>query len=292
MHKIFFFTDIHGMYDLYHAIIDYCREQDPEALVIFGGDACDRGPDGYKIMKDLLNRPRIKYLKGNHEDMFVKAAQEINNNFVFAKTDTRENIKTILHRALFNDDEFPGIALAVYNGGLNTLVDWIIDGADMTFVKRIDNLPLTFCIGRHDFCHSASKHEIFDHVSEAEDDWDLTDTTVENAEAMSLMWARSDFNLGWAPGRIVYFGHTPIPYLGDYIKDWDENAEPQPYKWVGTSNSKLTGEKVLMDTGACFTGIAYVLDVLPMQAQGFVDTDIANKEIHKHEIKKFYNIQL
>ena len=50
MHDIFFFTDIHGMYDLYRAIMDFCNEQDPEAMIIFGGDACDRGKDGYKIM--------------------------------------------------------------------------------------------------------------------------------------------------------------------------------------------------------------------------------------------------
>ena len=28
MHDIFYFTDIHGMYDLYKAIINYCNEQE------------------------------------------------------------------------------------------------------------------------------------------------------------------------------------------------------------------------------------------------------------------------
>lgn len=74
MHDIFYFTDIHGMYDLYRAIMDYCNEQDPEAMIIFGGDACDRGKDGYKIMKELLDNPQVLYLKGNHEDLFVHAA--------------------------------------------------------------------------------------------------------------------------------------------------------------------------------------------------------------------------
>ena len=70
MHDIFTFGDIHGMYDLYKAIMDYCNEQDPEATIVFLGDACDRGKDGYRIMKDLLNHSNVVYLKGNHEDMY------------------------------------------------------------------------------------------------------------------------------------------------------------------------------------------------------------------------------
>ena len=97
MHDIFFFTDIHGMYDLYRAIMDFCNEQDSEATIIFGGDACDRGRDGYKIMKELLANPRVVYLKGNHEDLFVKAAYEIKDEFHPFGEITKEDI--------FNDVE-------------------------------------------------------------------------------------------------------------------------------------------------------------------------------------------
>ena len=47
-----------------------------------------------------------------------------------------------------------------------------------------------------------------------------------------------------------------------------------------------------MDTGACFTGMAYVIDVLKMQAQGFKDTTITDKENHDHLIEKIDIIQL
>ena len=46
MHDVFFFTDIHGMGCLYDTIMNYCLKEDPECMIIFGGDACDRGPDG------------------------------------------------------------------------------------------------------------------------------------------------------------------------------------------------------------------------------------------------------
>ena len=50
--------------------------------------------------------------------------------------------------------------------------------------------------------------------------------------------------------------------------------------------------KIDMDTGAAFRGVAWVLNVLTMQAQGFEDVDITNKEIRKHDVKKIYSIQM
>ena len=81
MHDIFYFTDVHGCYDLYRAAIDYCFKQDPECMIVYGGDACDRGTSGYQIMKELLDNPRVVYLKGNHEDLFVRAAQFIARDY-------------------------------------------------------------------------------------------------------------------------------------------------------------------------------------------------------------------
>lgn len=63
------FTDIHGMYDLWKQIKEYCAEDD---TIFFLGDANDRGPDGIKIIKELLADPRIIYLKGNHEELLIQ----------------------------------------------------------------------------------------------------------------------------------------------------------------------------------------------------------------------------
>ena len=45
------FTDIHGNYNLWLAIKNYCKEDDE---IFFLGDAIDRGPDGIKIMQELF----------------------------------------------------------------------------------------------------------------------------------------------------------------------------------------------------------------------------------------------
>jgi len=289
MHDIFFFTDIHGMYDLYRAIMDYCQEQDPEATIIFGGDACDRGRDGYKIMKELLDNPQVVYLKGNHEDIFVKAAYEIKNTFTFdLEHIARSEVRERLYWCRSYDYRYEDIQLSLINGGIETLTDWVMDGMDMNFVKRIEKLPLTFSTDRCDFCHAAGVYNTFERVATAE----YYDAQIDETDEDRLMWTRSAFDIGWAPNRIAVFGHTPVPYLEDYMEvDIDENVCPQPYKWVGKMYPEYTGTKIDMDTGACFTGEAYVLNVLTMKAQGFEDIDVDTKEIHKHDIKKIDVIQ-
>lgn len=58
------FSDIHGVYALWAAIRDYCQ---PDDTIYFLGDASDRGPNGVKIIQELLNDKRVIYIKGNHE---------------------------------------------------------------------------------------------------------------------------------------------------------------------------------------------------------------------------------
>lgn len=290
MHDIFFFTDIHGMYNLYRAIMNYCQERDPEATIIYGGDACDRGSDGYKIMKELLNNPRIIYLKGNHEDMFVKAAREIKSLHLFTKDITREKVRNGLWEAFYFGRNVDNITLALGNGGISTLIDWVMDGMDMEFVECIEKLRLTCSIGKFDFCHAAGNPNIYVGLCEPEFYKERKATEIEKA---FLLWDRSNFHLGWTPNRTVLFGHTSIIHLNKYMDtDWSEGDIPKPYKWTSDYVPELTGTKIDVDTGAHFTGIAYVIDVLKMQAQRFKDTAITNKENHNHLIEKIDMIQL
>lgn len=74
MNKVYAFCDIHGMYNLWKQISEYCDKTDK---IYFLGDAADRGPDGIKIIEELLADKRIVYLKGNHEDFLIKIGTEI-----------------------------------------------------------------------------------------------------------------------------------------------------------------------------------------------------------------------
>ena len=59
-------SDLHGRLDLYGEINKFLNKDD---LVYFLGDANDRGPDGWELIKEIYRNPQWIYLKGNHEQM-------------------------------------------------------------------------------------------------------------------------------------------------------------------------------------------------------------------------------
>ena len=277
MHDTFFFTDTHGMYDLHRAIIDYCKEQDPECTIIFGGDACDRGPDGYKMMKELLDDPQIIYIMGNHEDMFCAAAHEIYKH-------TR-GVKKITARECLTR-EMPACYLSINNGGFSTIEAWINDGMPMDLISRLETLPLIVRSAKVDFCHAGGNPMIFERICEH-------DGEALKDEATHLMWDRNCLGIGWFPNRTCVFGHTPVNHLASKFYQKDKSlASAHPAKFHGELNPSMTGMKIDMDTGACASGRAFVLNVLTMEAQGFRDTDFENDELEKHNIEKIECIQM
>lgn len=274
MHDVFFFTDIHGCRPLFDAIMKYCKEQDEEASIIFGGDACDRGADGYSIMKDLLNNPKVVYLKGNHEDLFVKAARQIKEQFKFIDA-SKDYIQNSLLRS---GRSTVLIYESMLNGGLPTLVDWVADGMSIDFVEKIDKLSYTFVYGNYDFSHAAAMPQTFQRINEAEykgkqpDKWDIE----------AVLWSRTTLNYGWTPGRTAIFGHTPVVYLPEYANV--KFSKVQPIYYHDNTAPEMTGAKLDMDTGAAFTNKAFVLNVLTMKAQGF---ELKNNKVEEIEVIQF-----
>ena len=66
-------SDWHGQIALAKQVMDFLK---PDDELYFLGDAADRGPAGYEIIKMLLSDKRVTYLKGNHEDMLTECVSE------------------------------------------------------------------------------------------------------------------------------------------------------------------------------------------------------------------------
>lgn len=65
---VFCCSDLHGQGWAWDAIKDRLA---PSDYLYFLGDAIDRGPDGVRIMQEILNRPNTTYIQGNHEQMML-----------------------------------------------------------------------------------------------------------------------------------------------------------------------------------------------------------------------------
>ena len=63
-------ADLHGQGWAWDAIKNRLA---PSDYLYFLGDAIDRGPDGVRIMQEILDRPNTTYIQGNHEQMMLDA---------------------------------------------------------------------------------------------------------------------------------------------------------------------------------------------------------------------------
>ena len=67
MNKVYAISDLHGQYELWEQIKNYCDETD---TIYCLGDCADRGARGLDIILEALADERVIYLCGNHEEMF------------------------------------------------------------------------------------------------------------------------------------------------------------------------------------------------------------------------------
>ena len=68
MGRVFACSDLHGNWELWDAIKKFLQ---PDDKMFYLGDATDRGPDGWAILKEMLKDERISYIVGNHDIMLA-----------------------------------------------------------------------------------------------------------------------------------------------------------------------------------------------------------------------------
>ena len=72
-------ADPHGAYDRYQRMLEEIRFSDADTLYILG-DVVDRGGiGGVDILQDVMKRPNVVMLLGNHEAMCLKAIDNPDN---------------------------------------------------------------------------------------------------------------------------------------------------------------------------------------------------------------------
>lgn len=166
-------SDLHGVWELWRQITDFVK---PEDTLYVLGDAADRGEHGWRIIKDCLSRPNVKYILGNHDVMLL-------DNL---RPEGWENYET-------------GGAW-MHNGGLVTKRAIMADPDAQEFLEKLSGLPYY-----EKFINS--KGQII-HLSHAGFNID-----TEIPENEDLIWYRSHLCREYWDGdenEFIVFGHTPI----------------------------------------------------------------------------------
>ncbi|QYJ07947.1 metallophosphoesterase family protein [Qipengyuania flava] len=76
--------DIHGRCDLLDALVEAIEEDDKasgpaESTVVFLGDLVDRGPESARVIdvaRQWGKQRRVRYIAGNHEEMFLESFED------------------------------------------------------------------------------------------------------------------------------------------------------------------------------------------------------------------------
>lgn len=238
--KTYAVSDLHGCYNLYKQIYDFIK---PEDIVIFLGDAADRGPDGWRIIKEIYKNPQWIYLKGNHEDMLIKAMKYLVND--------SEQFR-------FSEDPY---SLCVYNGGRKTLKDWIEDGKNINWITRLNDLKTCFT-----YFNDNAQEIVLTHAG-------FTDKGMIPEDTETLLWDRYHFYNPvkfFETDRIIVHGHTPIPYLAKVLRT--ENT-------IDTNNLKplwyCNNHKVDIDCGSVVTHQTVLLDLDTFEYYNFKEEEDA-----------------
>lgn len=106
---IYVMSDIHGEYEAYKELLKKIRFSDRDELFILG-DCIDRGPEPIKVLKDMMLRPNVFPVIGNHEYMALKVLKQL------MKEITEESCAEIKNSALMQE-----LLLWQQDGGAVTL---------------------------------------------------------------------------------------------------------------------------------------------------------------------------
>jgi len=177
--RYFAIGDIHGCLDKLKRLLNKIDITDHDEL-IFLGDYIDRGSDSKGVIDFLINlkgRFKKKFLRGNHEDMFLRAIKDPPN--------------------------WGDLELWLRNGGNKTILSYqkksigtekTSDLFPQSHVDFIKKTKLYYQTNKYIFVHAGASPLI----------------PMKNHDTDCLLWARDEFILDestW-PKKVI-FGHTP-----------------------------------------------------------------------------------
>ena len=182
--RIFLTSDIHGHYSMFETLLDKIKLTKKDLLIILG-DSCDRGSQTYELYKKYNDLEKegynIKHLRGNHEDMLIKAMESGDNEHWYRNGGEKTQ------KSFYNNSESKDTL---------TFEEWLErEGIKSVkwFVDWLDRIPIMISGKKNLFVHAA-----FD-TTKGEDE----------QEHRFLIWDRNDFWTNNKTGKAIYFGHTP-----------------------------------------------------------------------------------
>jgi len=223
--RTFVITDIHGMCKEFIEVLQLAKFDYENDELIFLGDFCDRGPDTFELVEELLKVKDLVSIRGNHDDWLLTYAL-INRHpapayFKETELSYRNNLKKDLNADISTEHS---IIPKSHLDFLQKQVLWLVDHKDRMF------------------CHAGF----------------ITDMLISDQDDFEFYWNRSLAHDAYylKPNTKlddinnfsrIFIGHTPTI-------NWQKNKQ-------NITKPIYKGQVVLCDTGACFGGKLSLLDI-------------------------------
>lgn len=197
--RVYAIGDIHGRDDLFEQLLEQIERDDADrsplpSQIILLGDLIDRGLESAQVVARALDMAErgtpIRFLKGNHEEVFVRAARgDVQSTRFFCRIGGHE---TILSYGLAQDD------YAAMD--FEALTEWMLVHVPRAHVEFVEAFEDMIEIGDYLFVHAGIR----------------PDVPLDAQKPSDLRWIRDEFLSHRRPlDRFVVHGHTITPEVDE-----------------------------------------------------------------------------
>lgn len=213
-------ADIHGCYTEFLELLEKIGFSDDDELFVLG-DAMDRGPEPIKVIQDLMSRPNVTYILGNHDDMMLQSLRKL-------AVDVTEASLIDL-----SDDDFISYYHWLREGGNTTEEQF----RQLSHEERRDVLDFLECAPAYEMIEDNDKLYILVHAGIRNFD---PEKEMDEYNPSDFLWERMDYTKQYFPSDRIFLvtGHTPTIMIR-------EDKKPLVYQENG---------HVALDCGCVFGG--------------------------------------
>lgn len=212
-------SDIHGKYEAYVRLLEQLALKPEDTLYVLG-DVVDRGPHPIRVLQDMMARPNVVPLVGNHE--------------VSALTCLRLLATEITEESIARLD----------SARLEILLEWLGDGGRPT-MEEFSRLSAG---EKQDILDYLGEFSLYEELTLGDQNYILVhgglgqfvpDKPLEDYTPEELLFDRPDYSRVYFPDRYLVTGHTPTRLIPN-------NPHPDA---IYRANHHIA-----LDCGCCFGG--------------------------------------
>lgn len=201
---IYCISDLHGDYIRYTTILKMIDFSDDDTLYILG-DILDRGNEGMKILLDMMLRPNVYPILGNHEYMAMQTLKWLSDDI------TEESLANL------SDDKIEGINEWLNVGGMTTIDEFrkLSEDKKEMVLEYLEEFSLyeEVTVEGKNF---VLVHAGIDNFSPEKD--------MEEYELYELIFNKPDYSKVYFKDKYLVTGHTPTRFIHDEIDGHSRNT--------------------------------------------------------------------